>query len=165
MRPASPDSTLDVSLPPYQFAPLSPRRLRELLDESGIRFRVIVVSSCYSGGFIQALANPDTLVITASRADRTSFGCRDGQDWTDFGRAFFKEALPATGSFEGAFRKARELIAKSEAAQKLTPSEPQIFVGDAIRARLQELQTQKVGPRLMVRSDRPRMRTVASARS
>jgi len=147
----SADSTLDVSLPPYRLESLTPARLRALLDESGIRFRVIVVSACYSGGFVQALANPDTLVITASRADRPSFGCRDGSQWTDFGRAYFKEALPATGSFEGALRRARELISKREAEQNLTPSDPQIFVGQGIRERLQELQTQKLGPRLLVR--------------
>ncbi len=153
----TPDHTLDVSLPPYHFEPLTPQRLRALLDESGIRFRIIVVSACYSGGFVQPLANADTMVITASRGDRTSFGCRDGEQWTDFGRAYFKEALPATGSFEGALRRARELIAQREAAQKLAPSEPQIFVGDAIRQHLQGLQTQKLGPRLLVRAQRGRI--------
>jgi Peptidase C13 family len=148
----APDSTLDVSLPPYQLEALTPQRLRALLDESGIRFRIIVVSACYSGGFVQPLASPDTIVITASRADRTSFGCRNGEQWTDFGRAYFKEALPATGSFEGALQRARGLIEQREAAAKLTPSEPQIFVGDAIRQRLQTLQTRKLGPRLLVQS-------------
>jgi hypothetical protein len=147
----SPDHTLDVSLAPYQLEPLTPVRLRAMLDESGIRFRVIVVSACYSGGFVRTLASPDTMVITASGADRTSFGCRDGRQWTDFGRAYFKEALPATGSFEGALQRARELIAQREAAAKLTPSEPQIFVGDAIRQRLQALQTQRLGAHLLVR--------------
>jgi Peptidase C13 family len=148
----APDHSLDVSLSPYQLEPLTPVRLRALLDESGIRFRVIVVSACYSGGFVQPLASPDTMVITASGADRTSFGCRDGEQWTDFGRAFFKDALPATGSFEGAFQRARGLIAQREVAAKLKASEPQIFVGDAIRERLQSLQTQKIGPRMLVRS-------------
>jgi hypothetical protein len=149
----TPNHTLEVSLAPYQFESLTPERLRRLLDESGIRFRVIVVSACYSGGFVKPLASPDTMVITASRDDRASFGCRDGEQWTDFGRAFFKEALPATGSFEGALRRARELIAQREAAAKLTPSEPQIFVGDAIRERLQALQTQKLGRRLLVQQE------------
>ena len=148
----APNHTLDVSLPPYQLEALTPARLRGLLDESGIRFRVIVVSACYSGGFVQPLANPNTMIITASSADRTSFGCRDGRQWTDFGRAYFKEALPATGSFEGALQRARELISQREAAAKLPASEPQIFVGDAIRERLQTLQTQKLGSRLLVRS-------------
>ena len=43
------------------------------------------------------------MVITAARADRTSFGCADENDFTYFGRAFFNEALPASGSFFEAF--------------------------------------------------------------
>ncbi|HEY4038550.1 MAG TPA: C13 family peptidase [Burkholderiaceae bacterium] len=148
----APDHTLDVSLSPYQFEQLTPVKLRQLLDESGIRFRVIVVSACYSGGFVRTLASPDTMVITASSADRASFGCRNGRQWTDFGQAFFKEALPATGSFEGALQRARDLIAQREKAAKLPASEPQIFVGDAIRERLQSVHTRKLGQRLLVQS-------------
>ena len=151
----APDQKLDVSLAPYQLEPLSPARLRALLDESGIRYRVVIVSACYSGGFATALANPDTLVITASSADRASFGCRDGQEWTDFGRAYFKEALPATGSFEGALQRAREMITQRETAARLPASEPQIFVGDQIRVRLQSLQTQRLGSHLLVLGDPP----------
>ncbi|HEX4597967.1 MAG TPA: C13 family peptidase [Burkholderiaceae bacterium] len=148
----TPDHTLDVSLAPYRFEQLTPVKLRQLLDESGIRFRVIVVSACYSGGFVRTLASRDTMVITASSADRASFGCRNGRQWTDFGQAFFKEALPATGSFEGALQRARDLIAQREKAAQLPASEPQIFVGDAIRERLQLVHTRKLGQRLLVQS-------------
>ncbi|MBV8208519.1 MAG: hypothetical protein JO133_00490 [Burkholderiaceae bacterium] len=149
----APDHSLEVSLEPYQFESLTPAKLRRMLDESGIRYRVVVVSACYSGAFVRALADADTMVITASAADRTSFGCRDGAQWTDFGQAYFHEALPATGSFEGALQKARELIAQREAAAKLTPSDPQIYVGVKVRQKLQALHTRKLGSRLLVRSD------------
>ena len=46
--------------------------LAKLVKESGIRWKVIVVSACYSGGFIEPLKDDSTLIITASRADRTS---------------------------------------------------------------------------------------------
>jgi len=141
----SPDHHLSVSLPPYAFDDLTPERLREMLDAAGIRFRVIIVSSCYSGGFIAPLSGPDTLVITASAADRTSFGCRDGEQWTDFGRAYFAEALSQAASFEGAFRIARGRIAEREAKEGLTPSDPQIFVGPGIREQLQRLETRRGG--------------------
>jgi len=72
---------------------LSAQRLGELLRDSGIRWKVVLISACYSGGFIDPLADERTLVITASRADRTSFGCADTNELTDFGRAYFKEAL------------------------------------------------------------------------
>ncbi|MFP3489850.1 C13 family peptidase, partial [Staphylococcus sp. SIMBA_130] len=49
--------------------------LRETLDASGIRWRVIVISACYSGSFIDELASPTTVVITASATNKASFGC------------------------------------------------------------------------------------------
>jgi hypothetical protein len=144
----TPDHHLSVSLPPYEFDDLTPERLRSMLDEAGIRYRVIIVSACYSGGFLAPLSGPDTMVITASAADRTSFGCRDGEQWTDFGRAYFAEALSQTASFEGAFRVARGHIAEREAKEGLTPSDPQIFVGPGIREQLQRLETRR-GSRIL----------------
>jgi len=141
----TPDHRLSVSLPPYAFDDLAPERLRGMLDEAGIRYRVIIVSSCYSGGFLGPLSGPDTMVITASAADRTSFGCRDGEQWTDFGRAYFAEALSQAASFEGAFRIARGRIAEREAKEGLTASDPQIFVGPGIREQLQRLETRRGG--------------------
>jgi hypothetical protein len=148
----SPDHRLSISLPPYQFDDLTPERLRTMLDEAGIRFRVIIVSSCYSGGFIDALSGPGTMIITASAADRTSFGCRDGEQWTDFGRAYFAEALNQSASFEGAFRIAKGRIAEREAKEGLTPSDPQIFVGPGIREQLQRLETRRGGRILFARA-------------
>ena len=64
-----------------------------MLDDAGIRNRVIVVSSCYSGTFVDALRDDDTLVMTASAKDRNSFGCSNEADFTYFGKAYFDEAL------------------------------------------------------------------------
>ena len=88
--------------------------LGTLLKESGIRWKVVVVSACYSGGFIEPLQDGRTLVIAAARKDRRSFGCADENDFTYFGRAFFKESLPKALSFEDAFRKAELLVSEWE---------------------------------------------------
>jgi hypothetical protein len=80
------------------------------LKESGIRWKVVVVSACYSGGFIDPLQDERTLVMTAARRDRRSFGCADENDFTYFGRAFFKESLPKSRSFAEAFRRAEALV-------------------------------------------------------
>ena len=113
--------------------------LGRLLKESGIRWKVIVVSACYSGGFIEPLKDDSTLIITAARADRTSFGCADENDFTYFGRAFFKEALPASHSFQDAFARADALVAQWE--KKDQPKEqrslPQIHSTPAITQQLQ----------------------------
>jgi len=97
---------------------LSAQRLGELLRDSGIRWKVVLISACYSGGFIDPLADERTLVITASRADRTSFGCADTNELTDFGRAYFKEALPQSGSFQDAFNRAESIVARWEAVAR-----------------------------------------------
>ena len=52
-------------------------RLGEMLRESNIRWKVVVVSACYGGGFIEPVKGTRTLVITAARHDRRSFGCAD----------------------------------------------------------------------------------------
>jgi hypothetical protein len=60
---------------PIDLAYVEPKWLRDTLDKTGIRWRVIVISSCFSGSFVSALQDENTLVITASAADRESFGC------------------------------------------------------------------------------------------
>lgn len=110
----SKDHEFSLDLPGAPLPNLSAPALRDALQHSGIRWKVLVVSACYSGGFIEALRDPQTLVITSARADRTSFGCADENDFTYFGRAFFKEALPQSRSFEDAYAKAKTLIAAWE---------------------------------------------------
>ena len=109
---------------------LRPKELAEMLAQSHIRWKVVLVSACYSGGFIEPLKNEGTMVMTAARADRTSFGCEDENEFTYFGRAFFKEALPASGSFFEAFNKAKALVdewEKKDHTPKAERSLPQVY--------------------------------------
>lgn len=115
---------------------LTPRGLREALDASGIRHRVLVVSACYSGGFIEALSGPDTLVLTAARHDRTSFGCGNDSAATYFGRAWLVDGLNASLDFEAAFGAARDAIRRRERSEGLRPSHPQASRGEGIAATL-----------------------------
>jgi hypothetical protein len=110
-----------------------------MLDRSGIKNRVIVISACHSGSFIPALAGPTSLVIAAARADRTSFGCEDRREWTYFGDAFFNRALREERSFERAFDRARLTIRTWERKERLVRSLPQIAGGEALRPRLDAL--------------------------
>jgi hypothetical protein len=125
---------------------LTPEVLKGMLDRSGIKNRVIVLSACYSGSFIPALADASTLVITAAHADRSSFGCEDRREWTYFGDAFFNQALRRESSFERAFDHAKRTIAGWEAEQKLIQSLPQIAGGEALRARLEAMAKAKPEP-------------------
>lgn len=127
---------------PMQFKDLNPKELRKLLDESGIKRRIVVVSACYSGGFIDALKDENSLVITSAAADKTSFGCSNDADFTYFGKAFFDEALRSTDSFIDAFDLAKPIIAAREKKDDFEPSDPRIFVGDKIRPALLEFDRQ-----------------------
>jgi Peptidase C13 family len=76
----------------------------------GQTIKLFTQATHYSGGFIDKVKDDTTLVITAARHDRQSFGCADENDFTYFGRAFFKESLPKSRSFHDAFRSAEKLI-------------------------------------------------------
>lgn len=129
-----------LELRPLQFDELTPAVLRQALDDARIRNRVVVVSSCFSGGFIEPLRGPNTLVITASAADRNSFGCTNTAEWTYFGKAYFDEALRATRSFTDAFEAAGPVILAREQKEKHDPSRPQMAVGEGIVPVLQALE-------------------------
>jgi len=138
----SEDHRFSLSLWPLRLHEVDPVVLRTLLDESGIKYRVVVVSACYSGGFVKPLESPDTLVITASSADRNSFGCSNEAEWTYFGKAYFNDALATTHSFVKAFEIAKPAIAAREVKERFDRSEPQISLGTDIAARLDELEAQ-----------------------
>ncbi len=132
------DHRLSAVQPPLELASLTPTALARALQDAGIKWRVIVVSACYSGGYIEPLRDDNSIVITASAAERTSFGCETGRDFTYFGEAYFRDALARTRSFTQAFELAKSTVAKREAEEKLEPSLPQMWVGRALAARLQQ---------------------------
>lgn len=125
---------------PLELDDIDPAWLRQTLDASGIRWRVIVISSCYSGTFIEELSSPTTLVITASSADRASFGCNHDADLTYFGRAFFAESLREKNGFEEVFTHASKRVGEREALMGLTPSNPQMSMGSLMKTALPELE-------------------------
>ena len=131
---------LSVEFAPLAFDPVKPQDVRAALDAAGIKWRIVVVSACYSGGFIDALKHSHALVVTASDATHTSFGCGDAYDFTYFSKAYYDEALRRTRSFENAFTMAVDAIRRRERSEGLEPSNPQIFVGAAMREKLMKLE-------------------------
>ena len=136
------DHKLSIEFPPLQLDALSPQALKEMLDDAGIKWRIIVVSACYSGGFIEPLKDERTLIMTASAADRTSFGCGAESEATYFGDALFQHALRFEDSFLKAFEDAKKIIADRERAEKRRPSEPQLFIGRAMQQKLPKLEAE-----------------------
>jgi hypothetical protein len=130
-------------MPPIDFNEITPENLRSMLDAAGIKNRVLIISACYAGGFIASLKDPNTLIMTASAADRPSFGCGAESDFTYFGKAVMDEQLgKTTRSFEQAFKNALPIIREREKAQGFDGSNPQIFVGATIAPVLKALEQQ-----------------------
>nr|WP_288498209.1 C13 family peptidase [uncultured Pseudomonas sp.] len=123
---------LNLDQPRLQLADLLASDLADLLKPLAGRDKVVVISACYSGGFIPALKDDKTLVMTAARADRVSFGCSEEADFTYFGRALFAEALQQTDDLQEAFELARQAVAEREQADGFEPSEPQIWAPAAV---------------------------------
>jgi Peptidase C13 family len=115
---------------------LSDTELAEALNDSGIKWRVVIISACYAGAFIDALKNPQTIVITAAAADRTSFGCSNDRDLTYFGEAFYRDALPGARSLRDAFEKAKAAIAIRERREHVDASKPQAYFGAELETKL-----------------------------
>ncbi len=131
---------LSVDLGSVRLADIDPPVLKKILDESGIKWRVVVVSACYSGGFIQPLKNQYTMIATAADAKRASFGCSKDSDFTYLAKAYFDEELRKDFSFIEAFKRAQKTIRDRELGQAYTPSNPQLFVGEAIRPKLMSIE-------------------------
>lgn len=126
-------SVTNGSLPLHD---LTGEMLAEALRGSGIKWRVIVISACHAGAFIEPLQDEHTIVITAARADRSSFGCADDRDLTYFGEAFFRDALPEATSLRDAFDKAKVLIAQREKEEGVEASLPQAYFGELLEQQL-----------------------------
>jgi len=137
---------LEVENGSLPLAQLAPAELRAALDASAIRYRVVVVSACYAGVFLDELKSDSSAVITAADAAHSSFGCDDDRELTWFGEAFLKDALPGSSSLEAAFHKAAELIARRETEEHQLHSNPQLFVGPLMQKKLAELPDAKADP-------------------
>jgi Peptidase C13 family len=141
---------LSASFWPLDVETVTPQALKRWLDAAGVRFRVISVSACYSGSWIEPLEDSGTLIMTASDGTHTSYGCGRKSELTFFGRAVYNEQLRHTLSFESAHAAARKVIEQREGEAGKTDgySNPQISVGAAIREPLARLEA-----RLAARSE------------
>jgi hypothetical protein len=144
----SEDHQLLVDLDPLPLNQIGPDDIVDALKtRPAMRWKVIVVNACYSGGFVDALRDDSTMVMTSARADRTSFGCGADSDITYFGKAFLAEALNRTTSLREAFDLARDSVDEWETAdadrsegKTIEHSEPQIASSRSIEAKLSDWQ-------------------------
>ncbi len=122
------------------FGMIGPSKLAELLNELGIKNRLLLVSACYSGVFVPTLVTDTTAIVTAASSTRTSFGCQADNDWTFFGDALINRALRKPQGLATAAAEATMTIAEWEATGRLEPSQPQSYIGSKAKIWLDVLE-------------------------
>ncbi|MFN3668024.1 MAG: C13 family peptidase [Brevundimonas sp.] len=121
-------------------APMTPDMMASLVRGAcGARPTVVIVSACYSGIFVNGLAAPNRMVLTAASRERTSFGCGAGETWPWFDGCVI-ESLPTATDFLALAAGTRACVARKETEAGVgPPSEPQLFVGAEMQLRLPTL--------------------------
>jgi hypothetical protein len=114
-------------------AALRPDQLaRALAQGCGRAPSVVIVSGCYSGGFTKdGMARANRIILTAARADRPSFGCAVGRQYSVFD-ACLLAALPRAATWRGVFGGAKGCVAQMERRLAAVPSDPQAYFGSAV---------------------------------
>jgi hypothetical protein len=136
----SKNHSLAVDFWPLELNEIYPEDIKKILNDAGITWRVITVSACYSGGYLDQLKDENTLIITSSDANSTSFGCGNDSDFTYFGKAYFDNSLRKNYSFIKPFGEVKKAILKLEQEKSKKPSNPQIYIGEGIRKQLEKLE-------------------------
>jgi hypothetical protein len=125
-----PDSALQTDLPDaFGLKSIDAPFLAEALGKAGIGRRIVIVSACFSGSWIAPLASPDSIVLTASSATRTSFGCDDRRQYTVFGAALLNGSLGQGASWREAFDRLQNEIQEEETKLGAPMSLPMSSVG------------------------------------
>lgn len=113
---------------------VSPRMMKLFVDNAcGSKPSVVVVSACFSGQFVPVLAGDNRVVITASSADRASFGCGALNTYTYFDDCFLR-ALPKADGFARLGKLVQECVAfREKQTGAKPPSDPQVSVGKNVK--------------------------------
>jgi hypothetical protein len=94
---------------------------------------VVIVSGCYSGSFARApMTAPNRIILTAARADRSSFGCAADRTYTDYDSCLLGSFVHAT-SWRVVFDETKACVARRERQLGETASLPQAAFGAAVR--------------------------------
>ena len=109
---------------------LTPRALdAALVRGCGDAPTVVVVSACFSGSFAQApMTRANRIVLTAARADRTSFGCQAGRTYTVFDKCLLG-SLDTSSAWPAVYGLVRRCVSREEALEGAVASHPQAWFG------------------------------------
>jgi hypothetical protein len=113
---------------------LSPSALAVALDAGcGQRPTVVIVSACHSGVFLNGdMRRPNRIILSAAAADRVSFGCGAGDQYTYYDQCLLQ-------SFDGASTWGQLAVTTKSCVERLErsmgvprASQPQVFIGAAV---------------------------------
>jgi hypothetical protein len=107
---------------------------------------VVIISACFSGVFVPALAGANRMVLTAARPDRSSFGCGEADKYPYFDQCVL-ESLPSVPDFAILGARVQACVAARETKEGMKPpSEPQLFIGPALKPLLPLYSLASVAP-------------------
>lgn len=119
---------------------IAPPHMSRMLDGIGFQRRMVIISACFSGVFVPALANDNSIVLTAASATRSSFGCAASNDWTFFGDALLNHAMRKPQPLDAAVKEAHGMIEGWESGRRFPASGPQASYGKATDVWLKALE-------------------------
>lgn len=113
---------------------VSPATLDNALDAGcGARPTVVVVSACHSGVFLTSgMRQPNRIVLAAAAADRSSFGCGAGDQYTYFDQCLLQQ-FDGAATWQQLAATTKVCVENLERKMGIRrPSLPQTFVGSAV---------------------------------
>lgn len=113
---------------------VSPSALGSALDAGcGARPTVVVVSACHSGVFLTpAMRQPNRVVLTAAAADRSSFGCGSGDQYTYYDQCLLQQ-FDGASTWRELAAATRSCVERLERQMGMRQaSQPQFFVGASV---------------------------------
>lgn len=126
---------LSVNIGNQYHPPVRTAQLKTWLDKLHPKTQVtILLSACYSGSFVDALQGPQRIVLSASAADRNSFGCSYHEKNTWFIGQLLGPHFAPQSTWDEVFTATRAGVAAQERALRMAlPSNPQIRSAESLR--------------------------------
>jgi hypothetical protein len=110
-----------------------PTRMESMLNGCAPRPTVLVVSACFSGVYMRpGITRPERIVMTASAADLTSFGCSNNNRYTFFDQCFL-DAWPRHEQWGMLADEVERCVRETERSGGFPSSKPQLFFGQGLR--------------------------------
>jgi hypothetical protein len=126
---------LPLARDPASGSRLRPSQLHRVVQAAcGDAPTILLLSGCYTGTFLRAeLRGPHRIVLTATAADRPSFGCHAEAQYTYYDGCFLR-AFATAPTWQALHQAVSRCVAAAERTLRVPSSAPQAFFGRGMRA-------------------------------